>query len=266
MKRKIPHAVISTTVLAVWAVGAPALADGLNSAPAPAAVDVPSVVDFEWTGFYVGGGIGTGSSNYELGGSYSDPPISASLDLPELGGNGMLGSVRAGYDHQINENFVVGASLDALFSDVTNDTNVNLSGDFIGGVAAETLNLDYELSPSEIYTIAVRAGYLGNDTTMLYGLVGYSRGTFEGDLNGSFSIDGSSESGSTSYNFDLNGMTVGFGMETMLSGNLSLGIEYRYTDFDRYRFYEGPLIGGDNVEVGFDTSVQSVQGLLSYRF
>ena len=262
---------MSTTVLATLAVGAPALADGLNSAPAPKPVAAPSVVEFEWTGFYVGGGIGMGSSNYEVGGSYSspntNPPISASLGLPELGGDGMLGSVRAGYDHQINENFVVGASLDAMFSKVTNDTNFNLSADITGGVAAETLNLDYKLGPSEMYTIAVRAGYLSNETTMLYGLFGYSQATFGGDLSGSLAIDGTPiESGSTSYDFDLNGMTVGFGMDTMLSGNLSLGIEYRYTDFDRYRFYDGPLFGGDNVEVGFETSVQSVQGLLNYRF
>ena len=212
-----------------------------------------------------------GSSNYEVGGNYSNPTtnpaISANLGLPDLGGDGMLGSVRAGYDHQIDENFVIGALLDAMFSNVTNDTSFNLSADVTGGEAAETLNLGYELGPSEMYTIAARAGYLSNETTMFYGLFGYSRATFGGDLSGSLAIDGTPiESGSTSYDFDLDGMTIGFGMDTMLSRNLSLGIEYRYTDFERYSFYDGPLFGADNVEVGFETSVQSVQGLLSYRF
>lgn len=272
MKPISPTPLVSTTIILILALNTPVLADGPDHAPAPTSVAAPSVDDFEWTGFYVGGSIGRGSSNYEIDGSYSNgnssPPISASINLPDLGGDGMIGSVRVGYDYQRSESLIVGASIDASFSDVVNDTNLNLSANFAGEADAETLNFEYELSPSKIYTIAGRVGYLANETTMLYSLLGYSRGTFEGNLSGSLTVDGNPAGNvSSSYDFELDGVTVGFGIDTMLAGNLGFGIEYRYTSFDRYRFYDGPLIGGgDNVEVGFDTAVQSVQALLNYRF
>lgn len=237
---KIRKLLVATTTCTALVTSAPVLAQE---------------TEFSWTGFYVGGGLGMGSSNYDAGGSYSDrvpvPPVSIGLDLPDLGGEGFLGSLRAGYDYQVNETFVVGASFDAAFGkNIVNDTSLAVSG--LG-------NIDYEISPSQTYTISARAGYVANTTTMLYGLLGYSRGTFEGDLSGSLVP-------AAAYDFDLDGITVGFGMETMLTDQVSLGIEYRRTDFERYSFYDGTLNGTDNAEIGFDSSVQSVQALVNYRF
>lgn len=268
MSRRSRNSLVSTTIILISAFNTTVHADEANPIPVPSPVVVASVNDFEWTGFYVGGGIGWGSSNYEIDGSYSSvnpsAPVSASLDLPDLGGDGMIGSLRVGYDYQASENLILGATIDRYMSNVVNDTNFNVSG----GADAEVLNFEYDLSPSKIYTISGRVGYLANETTMLYSLLGFSRGTFEGNLSGSLTVDGSpSGNVSSSYDFELDGVTVGFGIDTMLSGNLGFGIEYRYISFDRYSFYDGPLFGGgDNAEVGFDTSVQSVQALLNYRF
>lgn len=258
--------IIATTCTIALAIGTPGLAAGLDYEPEPTLRVASTGTEFQWTGFYVSGGIGMGSSNYELGLSYSASASStpSSLDFPDLGGEGMIGSIRAGYDHQVNEKFILGAHIDAAFSQIINDTNLSLSADLIGS----EFDFGYDLSPSTIYTLAGRAGYLANETTMLYGLLGYSQGNFEGVLSGSFMGGESQEESETlSYTFERDGVTVGFGMETILAANLSLGIEYRYTRFDRYSFYDGGLTDDeDNIEIGFDTSVQSVQGLLSYRF
>ena len=72
---------------------------------------------------------------------------------------------------------------------------------------------------------------------------------------------------SDSYSFNLNGISLGIGMETRIGTNTSLGIEYRYTSLGRYSFFDGVIGGsGESAEVGFDTDVQTLRMTLNYRF
>ncbi len=66
-------------------------------------------------------------------------------------------------------------------------------------------------------SILARAGYLLNDDALLYLIGGYTRGWFrDGPVN------------------SRNGLTIGGGLELLLSGPWSLRVEYRETDFGKW--------------------------------
>lgn len=233
-------------------------------ATGPVAMTPPPVYEVlpastPWTGFYVGGSLGYGSSNYDLSGTYNNPgiPLNIGINLPDLGGQGALYGLQAGYNRQVSGNMVIGAQIDAMGSGITNDTALTLTS------GANTLNFNYDLNVASMYTIAGRVGYLTSPQTMFFGLLGFTRGNFSGDYAATFN---GAPVGAGGYDFSLNGVAVGIGMETMLNDHLSLGLEYRYNAMERYTFYNGPVAGGDNLDVGFDTAVHTVRAMLNYRF
>jgi outer membrane immunogenic protein len=247
---------VSAIVLA-----APAFANGYGAAEAPAPVIAPApVADDFWSGFYVGAALGYGSANYDLYGDlgFGFPPndLSLTANLPDLGGEGFIGSLQAGYSHQFSGGFVLGVQLDGTWGNIENDTAVTLD---VGGNTE--FDFGYDLTVSQMYTLSVRGGFLVNPDTQFYGLVGYSRGTFDGAL--SLDFGGFSESGD--YSFELNGLTFGGGIETRVTDAVSVGIEYRMTNFEDYDFIDinEP---GLSANLGFETNVQTVRVFANYRF
>lgn len=235
----------------------------MASASGPVEVQPPPMAYLpattSWTGFYAGGSLGFGSANYDIGATYDNPgiPLTASLNLPDLGAQGALFGLQAGYNYQMSSNWVIGAQIDAMGSNITNDTALSV----VSGPNSITGN--YDLTVSSMYTVSGRLGYLTSPNTMVYGLLGVTRGNFSGDYNLAVNAV---PLAAGSYDFSLNGMAVGIGMETMLNDHLSLGVEYRYNSMQRYTFYNGPLLGGDTLDVGFDTSVHTFRAMLNYRF
>lgn len=228
-------------------------------APQPPVMVAQLPATTSWTGLYAGASLGFGSANYDIDGTYDNPgiPLTASLNLPDLGAQGVLFGLQAGYNHQLSSTWVIGAQIDAMGSNITNDTALNV----VSGPNSITGN--YDLTVSSMYTVSGRLGYLTSPNTMVYGLLGVTRGNFTGDYNLAVNAV---PLAAGSYDFSLNGMAVGVGMETMLNDHLSLGVEYRYNSMQRYTFYNGPLVGGDTLDVGFDTSVHTFRAMLNYRF
>jgi outer membrane immunogenic protein len=107
-----------------------------------------------------------------------------------------------------------------------------------------------------MYTLSLRGGYLVNPETQMYGLIGYSRGSFDGDLTSSAGIGLNAD-----YSFEMDGVTLGAGLETLVTDAISLGIEYRMTQFEDYN-----LISAGVNSVDLDTNVQTVQVFMNYRF
>jgi len=97
----------------------------------------PEVVSYDWTGLHVGGGFGYGVArqtaglelfDYSPGGLLQVGPIdlySIGAEM-DLGGDGWIGSVEAGYDVQLG-NFVVGIVGDYTFSGM--QTQASIFGD-----------------------------------------------------------------------------------------------------------------------------------------
>jgi len=243
--------------LAILAANA-ALANGPTPAVADPVVAVSAPDNF-WEGFYAGATIGMGNANYDIEIDIENPmgPEFLFLNLPDLGGQGGVFGLNAGYSFALSSSLIAGIQLDAQMTSIVNDTllEVDISGD--------DLSFLYELSPSQILTISGRIGVLTSPDTQIYGLLGYSQGTFEGSYDlysNSFSID---EEGS--YDFELTGMAFGAGIETRVTQSMSVAIEYRYIAFEDYSFIEidEPDVVGN---VGFGTDVQTVSAAVRFHF
>ncbi|PQO24300.1 porin family protein [Rhodobacteraceae bacterium WD3A24] len=249
-----------TTLIASSILAAPALASGPAPAPAPTPVvqPAPTAPDY-WSGPWVGAGLGMGSTNYDIVGDFNLPMVGedglrGDFDLPDLGGQGGLVTIEGGYGFRLSPNMVAGVQLDYTATHIDNDTSFSVSGE-------ADLDFDYRVRPESMLTAAGRIGYLPSERTLIYGLLGFTRGNFNGeyDLSGDFNA-------SDSYDFDLDGWSLGAGIETMLSDNVSMKLEYRYTAFEDHDLFETPVGRDGSVDIDMETDVQTVRAVVSYHF
>jgi len=135
-----------------------------------------------------------------------------------------------GYNYQLTSGMVLGV-----------ETDLTLSG-LDGGAAGGVFTADY------IGTLRGRLGY-AFDRVLIYGTAGLAYAG--GDLQfAGFSNDNSHY-----------GYAIGFGIEGMVTSNVSIRLEYLYTDFGT-RTYQRAGVGP--VGIGFDAS-QLRMGV-NYRF
>ena len=237
--------------------GAPALADPFDRPERRAALGIPEPGSNEravdhWTGAWVGGSIGVGAANYNVLGDFSDEFGSTSFELPNFGGEGFLGSVDVGYSAIVAERLVLGVQVDYAGSNIDNVTSLSdeFAGDLFSGSA--------RLRAQHMLTGALIAGYLTSDTTQIYSLAGVTRGRFNARISGS-------EDGTTIFsddeNVDLNGLTLGAGVERMVSDLFSVKFEYRYT-----RFQDETILRNEFGSVEAQTSLHTTRIGMNYRF
>lgn len=119
---------------------------------------------------------------------------------PSVDAGGFDGGVYAGYNYQF-DNWVAGIEGDILISDVE------------GGSAGTSVNQDWAGS------VRLRAGY-SLESFLLYG-------------TGGLAVSGSELSGGGSTDSQtLLGWTVGAGIESMITDNVTARVEYRYTGYE----------------------------------
>lgn len=146
-------------------------------APAP----IPVATSPDWTGFYAGGQLGFANIDSD----YRD----------DRDGDGFIGGLTLGYDHDMGNDWVIGAGLDYDWADI----------DFGGTEAA---------SIESIWRAKVRAGYkIGNG--LLYATTGYA-------------------SADTDTRGNNDGYFIGGGYEHMVSQNISVGGEVLHHLFDDF--------------------------------
>jgi outer membrane immunogenic protein len=126
-----------------------AAADGLPSRGAVRGPDGPMPDTWNWTGFYVGVGIGGGVTEIDVDGANAD-------------GEGILGTVIVGYDRQFGPGWVAGVFADFDFSDISVDDVDQIYSFSVGG----------------------RLGGLITPKTLLYATGGYTQTEVEGGLEG----------------------------------------------------------------------------------
>ncbi|WFP61357.1 outer membrane beta-barrel protein [Mesorhizobium sp. WSM4904] len=174
----------------------------MSAAQAADVVQEQAAPGFNWSGLYVGFGVGTGATVHQL----SVPGLS----FNGIGGNGVFGELTAGYDHMVSERVLLGGFIDATYGNIGPSLSAS-------GLASADLQNVYG------FDVGVRAGYLLNPNTLGYVLGGYSWQHFklDGDLGG----------GGFDFTQNRGGYVLGVGMETVLSGNWTLKTEYRYADY-----------------------------------
>jgi outer membrane immunogenic protein len=230
---------MAASLAAVLGMGGAALAADVYSSGG-SLKDGPVAIS-DWSGLYVGVGIGGGGTFDDLKGSithkyyYEDP----SAELNSLGGQGILGTVGIGYDRQYGK-FVGGVFFDYDFADISGKASLNL------GYASYSAT--FKLTDS--WTVGGRLGYLLSDNVLAYALGGYTEAKF--DIPSGLKND------------TRDGYTVGGGLETRLSGNWYLKGEYRFT-----RLGEETLLNTTihcwNVKLTDQTDIQTARAVLSYK-
>ena len=202
---------------------AQAAADGL---PSKGHVKGVTAAAPNWTGFYVGVGIGAGAVVSDVSFNRGSREL---FGLDGIGAEGVFGTVTVGYDRVIRPGWVAG-----VFADYDFGSNISTDISHLGSI-----DLDHA------WSIGGRAGFLTSPSTLVYGTVGYTQAEFD-------------FFGATSETFD--GFFVGAGIETLLRQDWTLKLEYRYTQFDDVKFGDP-----DCFNIGFEPSSHTARLVLSYK-
>lgn len=174
--------------------------------------------------------------------------------LVDLGEAGAFGTVEMGADLQasslvmgLTANYDMGKTKLGHYGFA--DTNQDADDDTNDAVADATAELTTDLELGNTWAVGGRMGFLPTESTLIFVSGGYQR--TKANLSNSFdadaSVDASDSNGNTedtdstySDEWDitssetewLDGYYVGGGIETMLGANLSMKMEYRFSNLD----------------------------------
>jgi outer membrane immunogenic protein len=243
------------TALVAVAFAVPAAAADLPSPPvykAPAAVVAAPANS--WTGFYVGGNGGYGWTDPTVNYTPNDPNAFLSTCGNQRGDGtcvppatfniaGAVGGIQAGYNWQLNANWLVGVEADFDWSGIKGSGNSNFILNSYGPatfVATESVK--------SFGTVRARAGFLPFDPLLIYATGGFAYGNVKGSAvmpaaatgtggnsNGGFAYVCGAGTGQancfvgSSSKTNL-GWTLGAGSEYMITNNLILRAEYLYVN------------------------------------
>ncbi len=252
-----------TSALAIALLSTTAMAADLPSRRAPPVYAPPPPIPvFTWTGFYVGGQVG-----YEFGRSNSFGTVAATgAGLGNTGNNknGVIGGGHVGYLFSTQSLPVLGGLFGA-------------NGGFGFGTGG-VIGVEGDVDGS-----SARANYL----IPLVGITDNSRDNIQGSIRGRLGVafdralfyaTGGAAFGGLQNNYfnpatgavdSLSrtrvGYTVGGGVEYAFTNNLSVRVEYRYTDYGRFTDNLVNTTGGA-VSVSHRETNNRVQAGFSYKF
>ena len=189
--------------------------------------------DGDWTGFYIGGNVGSASgdsqSTVTLGGSWSTEPQAlrdfvTNNSAADQSPSGTSYGFQFGYDHQFDNNFVLGIEADynKLNMDEVRQTGQLTASPGLTYAFGNTIDADHS------YSIRPKFGY-AFDNTMVYVTGGWSWTSvdFGSDL---LSSGNYSKVGASSEN--LSSTVWGLGVEHRFGGNWSARLEYLQVNGD----------------------------------
>lgn len=158
----------------------------------------------EFDGPYIG--VQAGWNRAEV----ADATIEAQPVDAEVSRDALVLGGYVGYNHQINDRFVIGA--EAGFSGAVDDE-----------LRAQSDGSAITIDPRYSFDLSARAGYLVNDKTLVYARGGYANSRVRTTLV--------TDDATTRVSDNLDGWLVGGGVERALTNSVSARLEYRYTDF-----------------------------------
>ena len=198
----------------------PVVEPQIETAPAEARDFTPV---FNWTGAYAG--LGVGATNMRDRVTFNP---TFGVDGSGLGITGF-----AGYNLQLDNNFVVGVEGDLSYNRVT-ATGAPSMMRLEGGMETAAVMQDMEARLRTSGSLRLRAGY-AMDRTLIYGTGGIAMGRY------------TANDGMFDYSDTRTGWTIGAGVEQALEGGWTIRGEYRFTDFGTSTIGADSM-GGDLVE------------------
>ena len=251
--KRIALGVIAFSTMA----GSAALAADLPPpAPMPRApaVYVPAPIPvYNWTGFYIGGNLGVGWQQGNLGDNLGNT-------FPTENSIKGLGGGQAGVNYEFGNGVVVGA--EAMFDWRFNNNNtstITLAGTGIVPAPQGAITVNNQW----LTTATGKLGYAW-DRVMLYAKAG---GAWVGSSNPTFAVTGfnSVTPSASSSNW---GWTVGAGAEYAFYGGWSARIEYDYIGLTNQTFTvpaTAPVLANDQFTFN-NRNIQMVTAGINYKF
>ncbi|WP_421857321.1 outer membrane protein [Oricola sp.] len=196
-------------------------------------------------GWYIGAEVAHSLANNKLG---VHSPEEGMVNFNGWGADGFSAGGFIGYDHLLDNGFLIGGQIGASVSDISSQILVSLpgpEGEFFEG----------ELKTDWFATASARAGYLTNPETLLFGSLGVTVAHGVGSyhyMDPEARIDESDSEREFFY-----GVAFGtVGVETVLSGNVRGRFEYvaSYLNTQTFNFEEAaldvtPIIGSAKVSL-----------------
>jgi outer membrane immunogenic protein len=230
-----------------------------------------------WAGAYWGasaGGAATRSSvtaNEQYIGNYPTNSFPYNINgesMSDISGPGHRGGALidafGGWNFQVSRAIVVGAQVEATASDLNlNSAGTRTYNYFNGaGPTGQTAIEDFrpQVSSNWMASALLRAGFLADDKTLIYGIGGVTLAQFEARNLADNSFYQLEES------FVASGWTAGAGIERKLGSNWSVRAEYRYTNFGshssngQFNFQSSGSFAGTQTyqrQAQFDQSMQA---------
>jgi len=187
------------------------------------------------------GGGTLGHSSFSTDASLNVAGVGTVAGIDSLGANGISGGITGGCDWTQGR-WLVGAWGDIMW----HGSDFEVSSSLIGGSLVE-LSVDKE------WGFGGRAGYFATETTLVYGLIGWSR--VEPDdleipvLGVSFDTE------------EADGLVVGGGIEVEVAPQVTLAAEYRFTTLEDNNVGIVP-----GVNLNLDTDIHTARAVAKYRF
>jgi len=190
----------------------------------PAAPVVALAPAYTWTGFYIGGQAGVAFNRDS--GAFSSDNTSFVGGADDSDDASFIGGVHVGYDYQIN-NFLVGAIADINYIDASSATSFTIPS---FGTGFDSFGVVNDIN--FVGTVRAKAGFTA-DRFAIYATGGLAYADFDNEYNGASSFRsraGTVYTVSANQDSDDIGYAVGGGVDYLVTPNLSLGLEYLYTD------------------------------------
>lgn len=248
------------------------VAGAADVAQAPVYTKAPPVVAQTWTGVYVGVGAGFVSGTYDLGAAvgdfygYGDTLATAQLD--GLGADGALFGLTIGADYQFAPQWVIGAFFDYDWHTEKVKASAAIGGFNFGEFGFDGASGSAQAEANAQWSVGARLGFLSAPSTLWYVSGGYTSLDID-DLTAT-AYWGDGGYGSVTIGIpEFDGWFVGVGVESMLTRNISLKAEYRYSGFDA-KALTLPTIEyvnlNDYAVVDLEPTVQTFKVSVSYKF
>jgi len=191
--------------------------------------------------------------------------------------------VQGGFDWQFGDRFVAGVFGNYDFGGNTRASHSASAPRFADGdirvLSEHDDAIRARVTLGDSWAIGGRFGYLSSESTLWYGLAGYTQAKIRGEAGhtsrGPIGLPGDPSLTSehdSHYQYSWggwrDGVVVGAGVETLLTDAISLKMEYRYTNYDSFGGSDGIRDGYYGVEqvAKFDPEVHSIRGVVSWRF
>ena len=209
----------------------------------------PPPVLYNWQGFYIG-----------MQGGYAGDWGEGDDD--SNWSNGFVGGGHVGYNWQFG-GWVVGVEGDVEWSGVGTDDDDDDLFDNAFDAFGYNVERDYTLLASA----RLRAGY-AVDRYLFYATGGYAYASTDVEVHQQRRFSGFDNFSRTdSFSEGLNGWAIGTGVDVFVLPNLTVGVEYRYTDYEDTHYYirrfaNGPELRGGELANNF----HAIRGRVAYKF